>query len=454
MFTPDAHLYLCLQEPKYRTRFNLEADIPRTPQHDTTELCIVPLVFVSDSEKASHHAPLLFPPRCDLVLPLNMELMTNLIGFALLFVCTGYGFVALAAQIPFKKHLRRAKPDHDHNEGVSILKPLHGDHPQLESCLRTFCTLNYPCYQLIFGVQDPDDPARAVAERLRDEYPNRDIQVIVASRSIGLNPKISNLAGMLPAAKYPWLVIADSDIVVEKNYLEHVAPPLASPEIGLVTCLYSGAPGLGRWNRVGALFINDWFAPSVCVAWAFGSRAFAFGATLALRRDVLEQIGGFEALADMLADDYRLGERIRQLGLEVRLADTLVATVVYEGTLSTLWKHEIRWLRTIRFVNPWGFAFSWVTLGIPLAMVGAILTGSPWAWWVLLVALVGRFMLHYQSARVLGSRSETVGLVVVRDFLTLGEWLCSLFSRRVIWHGQNLHVQAGDLLDEHPGESK
>ncbi len=376
-------------------------------------------------------------------------------GYTLLLISGGYLLTALIAQKTFWYRSRRSTFSETCKNPVSILKPLYRDHPHLESCLRTFCTLDYPVYQVIFGIQDPNDPAREIAERLRDEYPNRDIQVVITTHSIGLNPKINNLAGMLAAADHDWLVISDSDIRVDQDYLNHIATRLADPNLGLLTCLYAGLPSSGWWNRLGALFINDWFAPSVCVAWALQSRAFAFGSTLALRRGTLDRIGGFEILANTLADDYRLGERVRKLGLNVELSDISVETIVSEGTFGALWMHELRWLRTIRFVNPLGFAFSWVTLGVPIILIGAILTGgSALAWWGFLVALGCRLVLHYQSAHVLGVKPEPIWLVPVRDFLMLGVWLTSLMSRRVVWHDQYLQVQAGDLLDEHPGESK
>ncbi|EQD49256.1 Glycosyl transferase, family 2, hopene-associated, HpnI [mine drainage metagenome] len=384
-----------------------------------------------------------------------MNFAVSFVGYILLLSSGGYSLAALVAQKIFWSRSRRSNFNATCRNPVTILKPLYHEQPHLESCLRSFCTLDYPAYQIIFGVQDPNDPARATAERLRDEYPNRNIRIVVTPHSIGLNPKISNLAGMLTVADHAWLVIADSDIRVDRNYLNHVATLLAVSSIGLVTCLYAGMPSSGWWSRIGALFINDWFTPSVCVAWALRSQAFAFGATLALRRDTLDRIGGFQALANALADDYRLGERVRNLGLDVVLADIPVGTVVSEETFGTLWMHEIRWLRTIRFVNPLGFAFSWITLGLPIILAGAILAGgSPLAWWGLLIALASRLVLHYQSAQKLGVKPESLWLVPVRDCLTLVAWLASLVSRRVVWHGQCLHVQAGDLLDEHPGESK
>lgn len=360
---------------------------------------------------------------------------------------------AILALRLFLMHSRHAGNHTTLKEPVSILKPLYRDNPHLESCLRTFCTLDYPVYQIIFGIQDPNDPARAVAERLRDQFPQRDIQVVVTPKSIGLNPKINNLAGMLPAARHPWLVISDSDIRVNSDYLSRVALPLADRDLGLVTCLYGGLAGAGRWSQLGSLFINDWFVPSVCMAWALRSRAFAFGATLALRRETLDRIGGFEILANTLADDYRLSERIRRLGLKVQLSPANVETVVTEGTFSTLWRHELRWLRTIRFVNPLGFSFAWITLGLPCILLGTLLSGGPpIAWWGFLVASIFRLVLHYQSAHVLDVKPGPIWLVPLRDFLTLGVWLTSFMSRHVVWHERKLHVHAGDLLDEHPGE--
>ncbi len=221
---------------------------------------------------------------------------------------------------------------------VTILKPLCGAEPRLEDNLATLCTQTHPCYQVVCGVRAPDDPAIAVVERLRRRFPALELRLVVDPRIHGSNLKVSNLINMAGAARHPWLVLADSDIAVEPDYLERVTAPLADPAVGIVTCLYRGCATGGFWTRLGALFIATWFAPSVAVASRGGSSAFGFGATIALRADVLRATGGFEALKDRLADDFWLGELTRRQGLATVLSDVVVTTDVTEERFADLWR--------------------------------------------------------------------------------------------------------------------
>src|SRR5271168_3597837 len=175
---------------------------------------------------------------------------------------------------------------------------------------------------------------------------------------------------MMTLAQHDFLVISDSDVRVPRNYLSRIVPPLLDPEVGIVTCPYRGVPRSGLWSLLGSMFINDWFIPSVRVAALSGSRAFAFGVTIGIRRQVLARIGGFAAIANQLADDYRLGELTRQLGLRTVLSEVVVDTYVGERNLKELLEHELRWLRTIRAVRPVGHALSFITFGVPVAVIG------------------------------------------------------------------------------------
>ncbi|HEY1609862.1 MAG TPA: bacteriohopanetetrol glucosamine biosynthesis glycosyltransferase HpnI, partial [Paraburkholderia sp.] len=256
---------------------------------------------------------------------------------------------------------------------VSVLKPLCGAEPRLFENLATFCEQNHPSYQLVFGVSSANDPAIAVVRRLQAAWPHRDIELVIDSRVHGSNLKVSNLINMATRARYDTLVVADSDIAVERDYLGIVTAPLADPAVGVVTCLYRARHVGGFWPRVGALFINEWFAPSVRVAHSTGSRDFGFGATLACSRATLQRIGGFAALKDCLADDYLLARHAREHGLATVLAPVLVETDVTEPTFATLWLRETRWLRTIRSVNPAGFASLPITFTSPWLVLGASL---------------------------------------------------------------------------------
>jgi len=317
---------------------------------------------------------------------------------------------------------------------VTVLKPLCGAEPGLDHSLRSFCEQDYPGgVQIVFGVQQPSDPALTVLERLKADYPHLDLTVVIDSSRHGASAKVSNLINMMRAARHDWLVLADSDVRVPPGYLNAVTAPLADPQVGIVTCPYRGVPRPGLWSLLGALFINDWFIPSVRVAALFGSRAFAFGATIALRRDALDGIGGFPAIADQLADDYRLGELTRRRGQRTVLSDVVVDTWVDESSLRQLAQHGLRWLRTIRIVRPGGYAFSAVTFSLPVAVLGcALADGKPLALSLLAGTIVLRLMLHFAALGPARSRSQ-LWAIPLADLLGFALWCGGFATREVQW---------------------
>lgn len=335
---------------------------------------------------------------------------------------------------------------------VSVLKPLCGAEPRLFENLSTFCEQTHPRYQLLFGVSSPNDPAIGVVRRLQAAYPRHDIELVVDSRVHGGNLKVSNLINLAAHAVHPLIVVADSDIAVEPGYLQAVIAPLADPGVGIVTCLYHAKSVGGFWTRVGALFINEWFAPSVRIAHGGGSRRFGFGATLALRAATLEATGGFEALKDCLADDYWLAEHTRALGLTTVLSEVVVATDVIEPDFASLWLRETRWLRTIRSINPGGFAFLFVTFTTPWLVLAALLAyglsghGAPASAEVLRAAAalgaLARVGVHARGSRDVRTFCRDLPLVPLRDTLLVLQWLAATFGSHVTWRGARVPVVA------------
>jgi ceramide glucosyltransferase len=346
--------------------------------------------------------------------------------------------------------------------GVSVLKPLCGAEPRLYENLATFCEQRHPRFQLLFGVSSPNDPAIGVVRRLQAAYPHCDIELVVDARVYGSNLKVSNLINLAARARYDALIVADSDIAVEADYLDIVTAPLADPSVGVVTCLYHARSVGGFWPRVGALFINEWFAPSVRVAHSTGSRAFGFGATLALSRATLERIGGFASLKDCLADDYLLARYARDHGLATVLAPVVVATDVVEPTFGTLWLRETRWLRTIRSVNPAGFASLFITFTSPWLVlsgvlcallasgnlsIGAGLAGGGCSMAATLVlgastagGIIARALLHARGSANWRVFWRDLPLVPLRDGLLALQWLAAVFGSHVVWRGVRVPV--------------
>src|SRR6185437_10708189 len=203
---------------------------------------------------------------------------------------------------------------------VTVLKPLCGAEPGLYDHLRSFCLQDYPEFQIVFGVGEADDPAIEVAGRLRAQFPKLAIDVVVDPRQHGHNRKISSLINMLKHARHDVLVMADSDAFVGRDYRTSVTAPLLDKKVGLVTCLYHGEPTHLVWSRLGAMYINEWYMPSVLLAWLFGHENYVSGQTLCLRRDTLQAIGGLLGIVNHLADDYELGQLVRRLGLRIVLS--------------------------------------------------------------------------------------------------------------------------------------
>jgi ceramide glucosyltransferase len=323
---------------------------------------------------------------------------------------------------------------------VTILKPLCGAEPETYACLRSFCDQAYPKFQIVFGICDSADPALDVVARLRAEFPQLDLRVAVDHRQHGSSRKVSNLINMMPLASHECLVLSDSDVRVGRDYLAKLVSPLLDSSVGIVTCLYRGCPRQGLWPLLGSLFINDWFMPSVRVAALGGSRAFAFGATIAIRRQVLDRIGGFMPIADQLADDYRLGELTRRLGLRTVLSDVVVDTWVAERSLGELVRHELRWLRTIRALRPTAYGFLFVTFGLPVAALGALLAGGAAPVLTMFgITVLGRVGVHWSTRREGSSPLQFLALPV-RDALSLGLWLWSFITRQVQWREDRYRV--------------
>ena len=364
-----------------------------------------------------------------------------------------YLLLAVVGTLLFAGRLRRAFMTPAFGAPVTVLKPVCGDEPELLENLRTFCVQEYPTYQVIFGVRDADDPAIPSIERLIAEHPETDIALVVDDRIYGRNLKVSNLINMFEKARHDIIVVADSDMRVGPGYLSAVAGAFGDPKVGAATCLYSGAGRTNLASRLGAMFINDWFLPSALIPTLFGELTFCFGATMAIRRDVLEETGGFEALAAVLADDYMFGNAAHRAGYKVTLVPYVVENRVFEPTLKALFRHETRWARTIRSVQPGGYAMSFITEALPISLLAAAAayaeTGSAQVTALPIgIALALRWVLHHAVQRGLANGgSYSPWLIPLRDAFSLCVRIGSFFGRDVTWRGQNMTVRAESRLD-------
>jgi ceramide glucosyltransferase len=336
------------------------------------------------------------------------------------------------------------------NPPVSILKPLKGTDPEIYENFRSHCLQDYSDYEIIFGVSEPNDPAAKLVEQLKSEFPQRAIRLMVCTQQLGTNIKVSNLVQMLPMARYGHLIVNDSDMRVEPDYLRRVLAPLADAGTGLVTCLYRGVANSTLGSRLESLGISTDFCPGVLVAWELEEIKFALGSTMAFRRRDLAAIGGFEALADYLADDYHLGQRIAGLGLKVELCDVVVETFLPRYTLGGFLIHQLRWARAIRDSRFWGYLGLGVSFGLVWALFTLILAGGAgWAWGLFVATVAMRFAaVIFVGGQVLRDRHAIRWLLLIplRDAIAMMVWLMSFAGHTVSWRGEVFELVDGKLV--------
>ncbi len=346
-----------------------------------------------------------------------------------------------------RRFIDRAPSALAHRLPVTVLKPLCGADADLYENLVSLCRQDYPNFQIVCGVRDAADPAIAVVEQLRADFPTVDLALVIDGRRHGENFKVANLQNMYPSAKHDLIVIADSDMRVAPTYLAEVAGALDEPEVGLVTCLYRGISAGGMWSALASIHVNHEFLPQALAGEAVGIGAGCFGATIALHRETLATMGGFAAIENTLADDHAMGAAVRRLGRRVILSSHLVDNIISEPSLKALFQHELRWARTIRLLSPMGYAGSIVTQPVALGLIAVLLDGRPVPATALLgLALAIRAVTVRLNDRALRLRPTALWLVPFRDLLSFGVFVASFFARTVAWRDRTFRVSADGQL--------
>lgn len=333
---------------------------------------------------------------------------------------------------------------------VSILKPLRGADPEIYESFRSHCLQDYPEYEIVFGVSEADDPAIASVKALQQEFPNRRIELVVSQKILGANVKVSNLAQMLAEVRHGYLMVNDSDIRVEPDYLRRIIAPLADSRIGMVTCLYRGVPAATLGSRLEGLGISTDFCASVLAARQLeGGIRFGLGSTLAFRRAELERIGGFTSFVDYLADDYELGKRIANLGLAVELSEVVVETYLPPYRPREFLAHQLRWARGVRDARAGGYLGLVFTFGVLWAVLAvAASRGAVWAWSGLAFTLFLRFAVALIVGRKVLQDRRIFGdawLIPLRDLIAVVVWSASLGGHTVTWRGDRFRLKDGKL---------
>lgn len=360
-----------------------------------------------------------------------------------------YCLLSLRAAARFLRRSFRP-PDLRDWPSLSLLKPLKGVDHELYEALRSHCVQDYPQYEILFGITEANDPAAHLVRKLIAEFPERKLALVNCDKRLGANGKVSTLAQLALLAKNEILLVNDSDIRVAPDYLRTISGELQHAEIGMVTCLYRGLPAPTLASRLEELTISTDFIPGVLVASLIERGLhFGLGSTLAFRRRELQAIGGFEAIVDYLADDYELGRRISEQGLQVELSSAVVETHIPAYSLPEFISHQLRWARTIRASRPGGYAGLLLTFTLPWAAAALIFArGSRWAWFLLAAALLARIAVAITSRRfVLEDRKtfDSLWLLPLRDFVVVLVWFGGLVGNKVVWRGKQFSLECGRL---------
>jgi ceramide glucosyltransferase len=327
---------------------------------------------------------------------------------------------------------------------VTILKPVHGLEKSLEKNLRSACLQNYPTYQVIFSVQNENDPALPLLRSLQGEFGCDQVTVVIDQRQVGTNGKINNLLGGLAHARHEILVISDSDVYTGPDYLKAIVAPLDDPDVGFV-CTFFKATSAGSWfERMELLTMNACFFPDTAFAYVTKTAKFCIGSSVAFRQSTLKDIGGLESLADYLAEDYEMGRRIWKQGRKAGVAPYVVETVVDLQTPTQWWKHQVYWDQNSCIVRPGALLSTLIIRPVPFACLFAILRlADPLGLLVLGGAVVWRLMMA--AGILLFGLADREGLkslplLPLRDIAGVVSLILALTQRTTVWRGRKFSL--------------
>jgi ceramide glucosyltransferase len=349
---------------------------------------------------------------------------------------------------------RRREVTADFSPPVSVLKPLSGLEHEAYENLASFCRQNYPEYEILFAVDDGRDPAIPIIEKLISDFPSLPIRLLVGSGNPGSNNKVAKLCRLGREARHELLVVSDSDIRVKPDYLRRVVSPFCDPSVGAVTCLYVGMTEHNLWSELEDLNLTSDFLASMLVARKLEGVNFALGATMAVTRSRLAEIGGFEALADCAADDHELGRRIAARGYRVELATCTVQTLCASSTAREFFEHHLRWGVVTRHSRPWGYAGLLFTQGLPWSLAAAAVAPSR-------VAAIGYLGIPLVTRLAMAFTFGAHGLkdpllprkwwlIPLHDGIWFFIWATTLFFNRVSWRASKFYVRRGRLIPVTP----
>lgn len=336
---------------------------------------------------------------------------------------------------------------------ISILKPVKGVDEESYDNFASFCRQHYPGeVQLVFAAASPDDPIIPVIRQLMDDFADHDISLVINPALHGPNYKVSNLVNAFPLAKHEIIIVCDSDIRVQPGYLQSVTSHFSDRQVGVVTSLYRTSSVHGIATALEATGFTAEMIPNVMVAMQLEGLTFALGASMAVRREALQAIGGFEVLAGYLADDYQLGNKVHHAGWRIRLDACFVESVIKAENLMAVMSRQLRWARTMRVSRPGGYLASGITLAFPATLLATLLAPSPTAGLVAVTLLYGvrlGVVTIFSRSYVLDHLfPRWLWLLPIRDMLAFFAWALSFLGNRVEWRGSRFVLKAGGKIEE------
>jgi len=379
-------------------------------------------------------------------------MLHSILPFIAILPALAYSLLSLACA---RRYFSQPPPESSEHPGVTFLKPVKGMDAESYENFASFCTQDYPGeVQILFAAASPDDPVVAVIRQLIDDYPGADISLVIDPAIHGPNYKVSNLINAFPLALHDIIVVCDSDIRVTPDYLRSVASHFSDPRIGLVTSLYRTSSVHGIATAIEATGFTTEMVPNVMVALQLEGLSFALGASMAVRREALSSIGGFEALADYLADDYQLGNKLHRSGWGIALDGCFVESMVKAERLATVLSRQLRWARTMRVSRPAGYLASGITLPFPAVLLAAIAAPNASVAFASMALLYGvRLSVATLFSRCFirdGLLPRWAWLIPLRDMLAFFTWALSFLGNRVEWRGCRFRLRPGGKLEELP----
>lgn len=379
-------------------------------------------------------------------------MLRSLLPFIIVLPALAYALISLFCARKYFKTQDHPAAQHP-SPGVSILKPVKGMDADSYSNFASFCRQRYAGkVQLIFAAAAADDPVIPVIRQLMRDFPEHDITLCISPALHGPNYKVSNLINAFPQAVHDIIIVCDSDINVAPGYLQSVAAHFSDPRTGLVTSLYRTSSVHGIATALEAIGFTAEMIPNVLVARQLEGLTFALGASMAARRAALASIGGFEALADYLADDYQLGNKIHRAGWNIVLDSCFVESIIKAESITAVLSRQLRWARTMRVSRPGGYLASGITLPFPAALLAALLAPSPMIGTAAVLLLYGVRMgvCTIFSRRFVrdGLFPRWLWLLPLRDMLAFSTWALSFLGNRVEWRGSRFVLKPGGKIEE------